>query len=395
MRDLGTTPPVSAGRRHRQRPVLPWRIERKVDPKHIGFYRIGAVLFGLAVSVLLAPFFSGTPPSEFYDYMWTGTLGSPLGTANLLAIAIPLILAGLAASVPFRLRLWNVGIDGQILVGAWAASAIGFALPNTSGALLIPLMMLAAMLGGALWILIPALARVLLGVTEVITTFLLNFVAIAWITYWATGPWTDPFAAGGVRAKVNPPEASLSLVDIDGVLIHWGIYIALILPFVIWGINRFTRWGFETSIVGASTGAGRYSGMSVKRILIASMLVGGALAGLAGAVNMMGTTHQLGPGLTDNTGFNGLVIAVLAGGSPLGVLVLALIYALLIAGGDSVGIVGVPGELVFAVIGLTLIFGALGEAFARLRLVRTHPEETTTSTDRNDNPRIQGHGGNG
>ena len=352
-------------------PHLPWRLERKVDPKYIGLYRIGAVVVGLVLALLLAPLFSTASASQFYHYVWTGTLGTPIGTANTLAIAIPLIIAGLAASIPYRLRLWNVGIDGQMLVGAWAASWISFALPHTSGSLLIPLMFVAAMVGGAAWILIPALARVLLGVSEVITTFLLNFAALGWITYWATGPWFDPLSAGGIRAKVIPPQAGLSLVDINGIFINWGIYIALGLPFVFWVINRFTRWGYEVSIVGASTRAGRYSGINVRRVLIASMLIGGALGGLAGAVNMMGTTQQLAPGLTNNTGFNGLVVAVLAGGSEIGVLVLALIYALLLAGGQAVGIVGVSSDLVFAVIGLTLILGSMGEAFARLRLVRT------------------------
>ena len=367
---------AASTRPQRKLPVFPWRIERKVDPKHMAVYRIGAVVVGLVLALLLAPLFSSAPTSQFYHYVWTGTLGTPIGLANMLAIAIPLVLAGLAASIPYRLRLWNVGIDGQMLMGAWAASWISFELPHASGSLLIPLMFLAALIGGALWILIPALARVLLGVSEVITTFLLNFAALGWITYWATGPWFDPLSAGGgIRAKPIPTQAALSLVNIGGVLINWGIYIAVALPFVFWAINRFTRWGYEVSIVGASTRAGRYSGMKVRRVLLISLLIGGALGGLAGAINMMGTTQQLASGLTNNTGFNGLVIAVLAGGSEIGVLILAVIYALLLAGGQAVGIVGVSSDLVFAVIGFTLILGSMGEAFARLRLVRTRTDK--------------------
>jgi simple sugar transport system permease protein len=356
----------------------------------MALYRIGAVVIGLSLALAFAPLFSSAPTGQLYNYIWEGTLGTPIGIADTLAIAIPLIIAGLAASVPYRLQLWNVGIDGQMLFGAWAASGISFWLPNASGEVLIPLMFLGALIAGALWILIPALARVMLGVSEVITTFLLNFVALGWITYWATGPWFDPFSAGGIRAKLIPSQATLALVDLRGVYINWGIYIALALPFIVWAIARFTRWGYEISIVGASERAGRYSGMNVRRLLITAMLIGGALGGLAGAVNMMGTTQQLAPGLTNNTGFNGLVIAVLAGGSEIGVLVLALIYSLLLSGGAAVGIIGVSSDLAFVVIGLTLILGASGEAFARLKLVRTRPPRPP-GVDRRQTPQETAH----
>jgi simple sugar transport system permease protein len=265
-----------------------------------------------------------------------------------------------------------VGIDGQMLMGAWAATAMGIWLPHAPGALLIPLMIGAGAVAGALWILIPTWARIALGVSEVITTFLLNFVALAWIVYWATGPWREPQAAGGILTKSLPTQSWIKQLDINGAQVNWGIVVAVLLPVLFYVINRFTRSGFETMMLGDNPHAGRYAGMKVRTHLASAMFIGGAIAGVAGTINMMGTSHVLSPGITNNTGFNGLVIAVLAGSNELGVLLLSGVYSLLLAGGDSLGIVGVSSDLVLGIIGVTLVFGALGEASARLRLVRTH-----------------------
>ncbi|PHX61192.1 MAG: hypothetical protein CK552_01855 [Actinobacteria bacterium] len=354
-----------------KRSFSPWRIERRPDPERISLYRISAVLLGLAVSLVVAPFFTSTPPAEFYGAIWSGTFGSPLGMSNVLTIATPLILAGLAASIPYRLGLWNVGIDGQMLMGAWTATAVAFAMPQAPGFLMIPTMMIAGMIGGALWIIIPTFARLVLGVSEVITTFLLNFVAVGWVAFWCTGPWYPKSSAGGVRAEPIPIQGEIGKMDIQGIVVTWGILISIALPFVFWAAFRFTRWGYEVTMIGDNHRAGRYGGMNVRRLLVTSMLMGGLLAGFGGTIYMMGTSGQLSTSLTNNTGFNGLVIAVLAGSNELAVLALAFIYSLLLAGGGSLGIVGVDSDLVFAIIGITLIFGSFGEAYARLRLVRT------------------------
>ena len=354
-----------------RRRLIPWSIERRPDPKRISMYRIVAVLAGLAIALLVAPVFSNVPAGDFYSSVWSGTFGSALGMSNVLTIFVPLVLAGIAASVPYRLGLWNVGIDGQMLMGAWFANWMAVLFPDMDGIFLVPLMIAAGAVGGALWIVIPTWARISFGVSEVITTFLLNFVAVAWIVYWATGPWRAKNAAGGVRAEGLPDQGQIGYMDIHGAIVNWGLMIAVLLPILFWLANRYTRSGFETTMVGSNEHVGRYAGMNVRRLFYFSMLIGGAVAGIAGAVNMMGTAHELSPGITASTGFNGLVIAVLAGANELGVLILAVVYALLLAGGGSLGIVGVNADLVLAVIGFTLIFGSFGEAYARLRLVRT------------------------
>lgn len=357
-----------------RRALAGWRLERRPDPRRMGLYRVTAVCIGVAVALLIAPLLSTTSSSTFYNTAWTGTLGSPLGMANYLAVAAPLIIAGLGASIPLRLGLWNIGIDGQILVGAWFATGLSYLLPDLTGPVLIPAMMLAGMFGGAVWILLPALARVMLGVNEIVTTFLLNFVATAWMTYWVTGPWLDPNSGGGgIRARPVPDQAQLSLINVGGALVHWGVVLAVVLPLLVAGVMRFSRMGYELTITGGSERASFFAGINVRRRQIGVMLVGGALSGLAGTMDMLGTIHQYSDGLTNNRGFDAVVIAVLAGGSAVGVVVMGLLYALLLAGSDAVSVVGVSNELVYGLIGITLMLGALGEAAARLKLVHTRP----------------------
>lgn len=366
---------TSGGARELGRRIFPWSIERRPDPERIGVYRVAAVVIGLVVALVAAPFLSTVEPLTFYRTVWSGTFGSALGMSNVLTIVVPLLLAGIAASVPYRLGLWNVGIDGQMLMGAWAANGIALLLPTAPGPVLIPLMLAASLVAGALWIVVPTWARVSFGVSEVITTFLLNFAASAVIVYFATGPWRAPNVAGGIRAQELPDQSWIGQLSIGGVEVNWGIVLAVLLPVLFWGVNRYTRSGYEVTMVGANPGAGAYAGMNVRRLQVISMLVGGALAGLAGSINMMGTSHELSLGITNNTGFNGLVIAVLAGANEIGVLILSGVYALLLGSGGSLGIVGVSSDLVFAIIGVTLVFGSLGEAYARLRLVRTRGRE--------------------
>ena len=352
---------------------LRWRIERRAQPLNLGLFRVGAVFVGILLSLAAAPLFTSASAGTLYSSMWSGTLGTATGFTNVLTIATPLLLAGLAASIPYRLKLWNVGIDGQIYVGAWAATGISYHLTHAQGYVIIPVMLLGAAIAGALWILLPTIGRVYLGVSEVITTFLLNFVALGLLMYWATGPWYAPSAAGGVFAIAIPTQADLGLITIHGVAVDWAILLAVGLPLGLWAANRYTRWGYEITMIGASEKAGHYAGMNVKRTMITTMLIGGALGGLAGALNLMGTNYQLTPGVTNNTGFNGLIIAVLAGANEIGVLVLGLVYAILLSAGDAIQVVGASADMVFAVIGVTLIFGTFGEAYARLHLVRTRP----------------------
>src|SRR5581483_10040361 len=182
------------GRSQRNAPlvVLAGRVHvvRRVGGAHATVYRIVALVLGLAIGTALAQ--SYVEGTNVYDTIYRATVGSAYGATAVLAYAAPLTLTALAFAVCFKLRLWNLGAEGQLFMGAWAATGIAFTFPGIPGPLLIALMIVASAIAGAIWVLLPALARVYLGVTEVVTTLMLNFVAILWITYFAFHVWPAP-----------------------------------------------------------------------------------------------------------------------------------------------------------------------------------------------------------
>jgi ABC-type uncharacterized transport system permease subunit len=338
----------------------------------VGLWRAGGIGAGALIALLALPAITGTSASIVWSSLWSG-LSSAFGIQTVLIDAIPLVIGGLAVAVPYRLGLWNVGVDGQMLIGAWVAAAIAFSLPDLASGPLVALTLVGSLVGGAVWILGPALARAYLGVSEIITTFLLNFAAGSWLVYWATGPWKSQASVGGTVSRDLPVQANLGVVKFGDVVVHGGIWLAAATPLLVWAGFRFLRAGYEAEIVGQSERTGAYAGMSVKRRLVSAMLVGGALGGAAGAVEMLGDVGVYTNGITNNTGFTALVVAVLAGGREFPVVVLALLYAVLQVGGDELAVHGISSDIVLMLVGFTLLTGALGDAAARFRLVISRP----------------------
>lgn len=336
----------------------------------VGLYRAAGGVVGTVIAIVALPAVASVGSGALYSSLWSG-LSNSFGIQSVLTAAIPLALAGVAVAVPYRLGLWNVGVDGQMFIGAWIAAAIAFSLPHLAGGLLVALMLVGSLVGGAFWIAGPALARAYLGVNEIITTFLLNFVAAAWLTYWANGPWKGTLSVGGTQSRNLPGQATLGTVTIGPIAVQGGIWIAIIVPVVVWAGFRFLRAGYEALVVGSNAGAAAYAGISVKRRMVGAMLVGGAIGGLAGAVEMMGDVHAYTNGISNNTGFAALVLAVLAGGRELAVVPVAVLYAVLSVAGDQLATQGVSSDIVLMVVGFALLTSSLGDAAARFRLVRT------------------------
>jgi general nucleoside transport system permease protein len=355
-----TIEPPTRGRR--------WRVERRAEPQSLAWYRSGAMVIGLLIAVLIAPMLTDQG-TGIYRQLWTATLGSTIGLENVLALATPLVLTGLAAAIPYRVGLWNIGGDGQMFVGAWLAALAAFSLSHLSGALLIPLMFVAAAVGGAAWALLPALARVFLGVNEIITTLLCNFIAVLWMTYWAAGRWADPLSGGGVRSKSIPAQSELQGLRLGTLTVPTGFLLAAALALAVWVIFRYTTLGYASRVVGKGFRASVYAGIPARRLLVVLMLSGGALGGLAGGVEMMGDIHRYSAALTTNTGYSGIVVAVIAVGSALGVLCIGVVFAGMLVGGQALQVAGVSSSATLALVGLILLLAALGDAFARVRLV--------------------------
>ena len=292
------------------------------------------------------------------------SFGTVFGIEDLGLLLSPLILTGLATAVTLRIGLWNIGGEGQFYAGAVAASAVGLFVTGPDPVMLV-LMGLAGCAGGMLWILLPALARAYLQVNEVITTLLLNFVAVLLVYWLCTGPWRDASQAVTSATARIPYEVPPLLDDL-----HWGLAVGVVAAVALALVFGFTRWGYEVRLAGSNPQAAVYAGVAVQRRLVEVMLLSGALAGLAGMLEVAGTVHRLQGGISNNFGYVGIMVAVLAGGLPIAVLAAALLMAVILNAGIVLQSSGVSTYQVLALTGLLLFCVAIAEQLAYWRPAR-------------------------
>ncbi len=295
----------------------------------------------------------------------SASFGNVFGLEDLGLIWSPMILTGLAAAIALRIGLWNIGGEGQFYAGAIAAAWVGLHVQAPGGVALL-LMALAGFVAGAAWILVPALARAWLAVDEIITTLLLNFVAVLLVTYVCTGPMRDP-ANAVTAASAHIPYEIPPLLD----ELHWGFAVSVVLVACVALLFGRTVWGYEVRVAGANRHAAAYAGMRVRRRIMEVFLLSGGLAGLAGMLEVAGTVHRLEAGISNNFGYLGIMVAALAGASPLAVLPASLLLAVLLNAGIVLQSYGVSKYAVLALTGLVLLGAAVGERLAYYRLAPT------------------------
>jgi simple sugar transport system permease protein len=319
---------------------------------------IGAVVFTLLVGSLLV-LWAGAPVARTYGLLIQGGFGSVFALSETLTRAIPLMLTGLAATVAFKARLFNIGAEGQLYVGALAAVAVG-GLHNGTGwalppALLFVLMMLAAAAAGALLLLGPALMKARLGVDEVVTTLLLNFIVLLLVSLMLDGPMKDPTAMGWPQSVALMSELELSKL-IAQTRVHSGLLWACSLAVLLWALLKYTVLGFDIRAVGANARAAAFAGISVTRTVVLVAMLSGALAGLAGAIEVAGRTSYLTLDMSPGYGYSGIVIAMLAALHPLGVMLGSVFVAGVLVGADSMSrAVGVPTYIADVIVAASLI----------------------------------------
>lgn len=328
------------------------------------------LLFG---SVLVA--IAGAPITEAWSRLIEGGFGSRFAWSETLTRATPLILTGLSAAVAFRARLWNIGAEGQLYVGALAAVAVGGSVADPSlslpSVLAFVLMMLAAAMAGALLLLGPAWLRVRFGVDEVVTTLLLNFIVLLFVSMMLDGPMKDPLAMGWPQSIALPENLQLGRL-LDRTRLHDGLLIALALACATWIWLRFTRRGFEVRATGFNAEASRFAGVPVRRTLIVVALISGALAGLAGAIEVAGRTSYLTLDMSPGYGYAGIVIAMLAALDPLAVVVAAVFVAGMQVGADGMSrAVAVPTFIADVIVATALLAMLAATMFAQYRLRRS------------------------
>jgi len=317
---------------------------------------------GWAVALLAAPVIFGAfvaakgadPIAMYADMLASLTRAQQAETVVIRAVI--LLLAGLAVAIPARAGLLNVGGEGQIMIGAVCAAGVGLVTDQRlPGSLVLLLMVLAGMVGGALWAGLAAGLRLTVKVNEAISTLLLNFVAIDLMLGLIYDPWKDASGFGQPSSRPLQPEARLPLL-VTGHKLNAGLVIAVIaLAAVWWAMNR-TQWGFRLRVVGGNPEAARRAGLRVNRLLLTAMLLGGALAGLAGLVHLAGSEFKLRPNMTQNFGYVGFLVSWLAGHRPFRVAAAALLLAAIAMAGDSLQInSGLPAASVNVLMAVVLL----------------------------------------
>lgn len=285
--------------------------------------------------------------------------GAAGGRDTLLSVtlvrSVPLMLTGLAVALAFRAGVWNIGAEGQLYAGAIAAAAVGLFAGSWPAWLLLPAVLTSAAVAGGLWALLPALMKLHLGVGEVITTILMNFVGIHLAAYAVHGPLQE---ARGVFPQTDPIAVAGRLpMLVSGTRLHVGFAGAVLLALALWTFLRWTRAGFALRAVGASPAAARVSGrLNVRRVTLVAFLGSGAIAGLAGGVEVAGVTFALYEGLSPGWGYTAIAVALLAGLHPGAVLVTGVLFGALESGAGAMQrAAGIPAAWVAAVEALVIL----------------------------------------
>lgn len=318
---------------------------------------------------------TGAHPWQVYRRMADLAFGSAYGWSDTTIKATPLILAGLGVSIAFRMRLWNIGAEGQLYLGAFMATGIALHwMPTDSPAwLMLTTMAIAGFIGGAIWGIVPGLLKAKLNVNEIITTLMLNYVAILWNNFFIYGPWSE---RGFGLTPQFPRNAWLprftdyaeTFPFLRGMTAHAGIFIALIIALLLWVVWNYTRWGFEVTIVGDNPRAARYAGINLTRNIILVMALSGGLAGLAGMSEVAGVVHRMQERFSPGYGFTAIIIAWLAKLNPIGIVVVSYLFAGLLVGGDAIQPAGIA-QLLQGVILFVVVGGEMMLQY-RIRLVR-------------------------
>ncbi len=345
------------------------RLEMRAEAS-IGLRLAVSLASGLVALLIVAipVMAAGGNPFNAYILMAQGAFGSMFALSETLNRATPLILTGLAAAVAFRARLWNIGAEGQLYMGALAAVLVGSGFLQLPGPVMIPAIMLAGFVAGGLMMVVPTLLKQRFGADEVVITLLLNFVVILFIQMLVEGPLKDPLAMGWPQSVPLLAEAKFDKL-IPRLRMHWGLIIGLVSALLLWFMVRKTVLGFEVKAVGENKAAARFAGIPVDGTMLKVALISGGLAGLAGVSEVAGVKGYLSADLSPGFGYSGIVVAMLAGLSPIGSVLAAVFIAAVFVGADSMSrATGISSYIADLVVALSLLCVLIGSFFLRFRV---------------------------
>ncbi len=301
----------------------------------------------------------GASPTATFVTIFTGPFADVFGLTEILVRAIPLILVALGIAIAFRSGIINIGAEGQMLIGILAATATALALPTWPKAALLPVVILAGAAGGAFWAAIAGTLRARLGVNEILSTVMLNYIAAQLYTFFLRGPMIDPGeleTGSGTPQSMRLPEAAFLDRLVPGTRLHMGLVLALVLCVCVWFFLWRTTWGFRLRAAGAEAKAARYAGIHVPGSLVAAMSLSGAFAGIAGAVEVSGVHHRAIENITSGYGFAGIVVALFGALHPAGIVPAAFFFGLLLVGSDMTQrSAGVPANMILVLMGVLIL----------------------------------------
>jgi len=355
------------------------RVEPRLEESP-AWYPVLVSLMALIVALILGGIliqFAGGDPIKSYQHIAKASFGDIGVLSDTIVKATPIMLAALACSVAFRMKLWNIGAEGQFIMGAFGASAVVLApvlQADSPRWLFLAVMILAGMVAGALWGFIPGYLKAKFNVNEIISTLMLNYIAVAWINFWIFGVWSE----GGFQMSPKFPDTAwlprlLEYADtfpqFRGLTTHAGLILGIIAAILLWMIVYRSRWGYEIRLIGDNSQAAKYAGINITSNVIYVMMLSGALAGLGGMSEVSGVVHRLQTApIAAGYGFTGIIVAWLAKLNPIVIILVSLLFGALILAGREIQPSGVP-KMIQGIILVSLIASDFLLRY-RIRIVR-------------------------
>ena len=346
------------------------RISQMVDALLPVLAVLAALVVGAVMLLIL-----GANPAEAYGALLKGTFGSSNAMAETAVKAVPLLLVGLGICIAFRGNVINIGGEGQMIIGAILATLVGLNLPDWPGWMVIPLAMLMGLIGGAIWGGIPGFLKAYFRVNEILSTVMMNAIAVQIMNFLLRGPMIDP-AQAELASKI-PQTAALAdafrLPRLSPTRLHLGAAIAVILAFLVYVLLWRTTLGYRIRAVGQNPDASRYGGIKVRQHVVMALLLSGAFAGLAGTVQVYGLNYRMitdgsATGFTGSAGFNGIVAALFGQLHPIGAIPASFLFGALLVGANKLQrVMQVPSAFIVALNGLVVIFVVSSEIWRRRR----------------------------
>jgi general nucleoside transport system permease protein len=342
---------------------------------------VAAILLALIMGGIVIEVAGGNAWKS-YVHIAQASFGDIGVLSDTIVKATPILLTSLACSIAFRMKLWNIGAEGQFIMGAWGASAVvlwPLLAPEASPWLFIPAMIVAGMAAGAAWGFIPGYLKAKFNVNEIISTLMLNYIAVSWVNFWVFAVWSE--SGFQMTRKFSDNAALPRLLDyaktvpiFRGLTTHLGLLFGVIAAIILWLVVYRSRWGYEIRLIGDNPRAAKYAGINIMRNTILVMMLSGALAGLGGMSEVTGVVHRLQTSpIAAGYGFTGIIVAWLAKLNPLIIILVSVLFGALLLAGREIQPSGVP-KMIQGIILVCLIASDFLLKY-RIRIVRANGEE--------------------